>query len=117
MAVKAMKTRQFPITVQRGSVISKIYRTPIREQDFYTVSYWLDGKRKRSVHSTIAAAEAAAGNAAGTVNTGDARSLVLSTTERASYLRAVESLKPTGAPLDCCRLRRRLGEAQGAIPG
>src|ERR1043166_9602180 len=33
--------------VRVGSAISKVYSTPTGERDLFTLSYWVDGQRKR----------------------------------------------------------------------
>ena len=42
-----MKKIEFPVTVKRGSVSVKIYRTPSHGCDSFTLSFYQDGVRKR----------------------------------------------------------------------
>jgi hypothetical protein len=37
--------------VEVGSAHLKVYATPVREKEFFTLSYWVDGKRVRRVFS------------------------------------------------------------------
>jgi len=65
-AEKAKKMESGPDTkktkwlVGRGSATVKIYLTPHGGKNYYTLSYWLDGKRKRQVFSTLQAAKSEA---------------------------------------------------------
>jgi hypothetical protein len=45
-----MASPKFPIVVKQGSVTVKIYRTPSRGCEAYTLSYYQDGVRKRPTH-------------------------------------------------------------------
>jgi hypothetical protein len=47
-------------TVERGSAVVKIYLTPHGEENYYTLSYWVDGKRKRQVFPTLQQAKGVA---------------------------------------------------------
>jgi len=48
-----MTTPAFPITVKRGSVSVKIYHTPTRKWDAYTVTHYQDGKRVRALFADL----------------------------------------------------------------
>jgi integrase len=87
-------------TVERGSAVVKIYLTPHRGADFYTLSYWLDGKRKRQVFSTLEKAKDEAATIATQITKGDLGAAELSCADRASYLRAIHLLQPIGASLE-----------------
>jgi hypothetical protein len=39
--------------VERGSATVKIHRTPHRSESYFTVAYWMDGKRDRQVFPTL----------------------------------------------------------------
>jgi hypothetical protein len=47
-----MSKPKFPVTVKRGHTIVKIYRTPFRGSDAYTVAYYL-GKNASASPSPI----------------------------------------------------------------
>ena len=42
-----MSKPKFPVTVKRGHTVVKIYRTPSRGCEAFTVSYYLGEKRQR----------------------------------------------------------------------
>jgi hypothetical protein len=52
-----MASPKFPIVVKQGSVTVKIYRTPSRGCEAYTLSYYQDGVRKRPTFTQLQAAK------------------------------------------------------------
>jgi len=86
--------------VGRGSATVKIYLTPHGGQNYYTLSYWLDGKRKRQVFSTLQAAKDEAAVKAIAFTNGDLGAAKLTNAESAAFSRAVALLEPVGAPLE-----------------
>jgi hypothetical protein len=86
--------------VERGSATAKIYLTPHGDEKFYTVSYWLDGKRSRRVFPTLQKAKAFAAEKATQMTNGDLGVAKLTNADSAAYLRAVALLKPSGAALE-----------------
>lgn len=86
--------------VGRGSATVNIYLTPHGEENYYTVSYWLDGKRKRQVFSTLQQAKDVAAEKATQMTNGDLGAAKLTNADSAAYLRATALLQPVGAPLE-----------------
>ena len=86
--------------VGRGSATVKIYLTPHGGNNYYTLSYWLDGKRKRQVFSTLQAAKDEAAVKAIAFTNGDLGAAKLTNADSAAYCRAIALLEPSGAPLE-----------------
>ena len=95
-----MKRVEFPHTVKQGSVTIKIYFTPSRGCDSYTLSYWQDGKRKRPTFSSFARAKKESEMVAKKLSSSESAILKLTSTDRAAYLRAQQLLKPLGMPIE-----------------
>ena len=93
-------TKKTRWTVGRGSAVVKIYLTPHGDSHFYTLSYWLDGKRKRQVFPTLKKARLEAGIIGNQMTKGDLGSADLTNADRASYQRAITLLRPVGVPLE-----------------
>jgi integrase len=87
-------------TVERGSASVKIYLTPHGKKKYYTISYWLDGKRKRQVFKTLQKAKDAAGDKATNMTNGDLGAAKLTNADSAAYFRAIALLEPVGAALE-----------------
>jgi len=90
--------------VTRGSVSVKIYQGTNRKPDgreypVFTVVYFEGGKRQRRFFATRAKARAEAGMIADRLNRGEREVLKMTNADAASYVRAVELLKPLGVPL------------------
>jgi integrase len=86
--------------VERGSATVKIYLTPHGANNYFTISYWMDGKRKRQVFPTFQKAKAEAAKKATQITNGDLGAAKLTNADSAAYLRAVALLKPLGVPLE-----------------
>ncbi len=86
--------------VGRGSASVKIYLTPHGGKNYYTLSYWLDGKRKRQVFSTLQAAKNEAAIKAIAFTNGDLGVAKMTNADSAAYARAVNLLQPVSAPLE-----------------
>jgi integrase len=105
-AKNANKTESTPDTkktkwlVGRGSATVKIYLTPHGGKNYYTLSYWLEGIRKRQVFSSLQAAKDEAVVKAIAFTNGDLGAAKLTNAESAAYSRAVALLEPVGAPLE-----------------
>ena len=100
-----MAAGKFPQVVKRGSVSVKIYRTPSRGYDAFTISYYQDGARKRLSYGSLAEARAEAEVVACRLGNSDADVLTLRSADRAAYLRAMELLGPL-------RIRLETGAAE-----
>jgi integrase len=90
----------FPYTHTSGSVSVKIYRTPSRGCDSFTLSYWQDGKRKRPTFNTFEKALKEAKVVAPKLGSASGDVLTLTSADRASYLRAKELAAELGLPLE-----------------
>jgi hypothetical protein len=96
-----MNKPKFPISVKRGSTVVKIYETPNKGFDSYTLSYWSDGKRKRKTFANLIEAKQEANRIAAIITRGsDQDVLKLTSKDRAAYLRARQLLDPLGIPLE-----------------
>jgi integrase len=84
-----MSKPKFPVTVKRGHTTVKIYRTPSRGCDAFTVSYYLGDQRVRKTK----------------LSTGEINVLTLSSDDRLAYVHAIEALKPTGVPLEIAAMQ------------
>ena len=93
-------TKKTKWLVGRGSATVKIYLTPHAGKNYYTLSYWLDGKRKRQVFPSLQAAKNEAAVKAIAFTNGDLGAAKLTNAESAAYSRAVALLQPVGAPLE-----------------
>src|SRR5437879_4598510 len=80
----------FPYTHSKGSVSVKIYRTPTRCCDSFTLSYWQDGTRKRPTFNSFDKALKEAKTVALKLGSASGDVLTLSSADRASYLRCKE---------------------------
>jgi integrase len=106
---------KFPIEIKRGSARVKIYFTPSKGCDSYTLSYWFNGQRKRQTFSDLSNAKQEAERMANRLTKGDLDVLTLSSADRASYLRARNLLDPLGVALEMAaadyeQARKALGE-------
>ncbi|MFT4588588.1 MAG: integrase [Limisphaerales bacterium] len=95
-----MAKPKFPYSVKRGSAVVKIYFTPTKGCDSFTISFWAGGKRVRRTFSTFETAKFEAEKAANQLTTGDIDVLTLKSQDRAAYLRAKQNLEPIGAALE-----------------
>ncbi len=95
-----MSKPKFPISVKRGHVTVKIYKTPTRGCKSFTVVHHLGDQRQRRYFTDLALAVTAAETTANALSTGELKVLELTNDDRLSYVRAMETLKPTGQPLD-----------------
>jgi integrase len=86
--------------VQVGSALLRVYLTPSGERQLYTVSYWVDGQRKRQVLPSLEKALAEAKETGRQLNRGDKGSAELSGPERVACQRALQLLAPTGVPIE-----------------
>src|SRR4051794_13406559 len=106
---------EFPYTHSKGSVSIKIYRTPTRGCDSYTLSYWQDRVRKRPTFTTFEKALKEAKDVALKLGSASGDVLTLTSADRATHLRCKELSVQIGLPLEviCSRmleLKQILGE-------
>jgi len=90
----------FPFKVTKQGVSVTIGVVQKGGRDFFRVLYREQGKRKQAWRSTFKDAKQAANNAIEATLTGDNSALKLQASDRHTYLRAVEFLKPLGVDLD-----------------
>ena len=95
-----MATPKFPIVVKQGSVTVKIYRTPSRGCEAFTLSYYQDGVRKRPTFTELRAARDEANVIVNRLGNSDADVLTLTSADRSAYLRARQLLDPLGIPVE-----------------
>jgi len=100
-----MSKPKFPVTVKRGHTIVKIYRTPSRGCEAFTVSYYLGDKRQRVTFADLGLAMTEAETVANKLSTGEVNVLTLTSHDRLAYIRAIEALKPTGVPLEMAAMQ------------
>jgi integrase len=91
---------KFPVIVRRGHTIVKIYHTPSNGSDQFTVSYYLGEKRQRKTFADLGLATTEAETVATKLSQGELNVLELKGEDRMAHVRAVETLKPTGIPLE-----------------
>ena len=88
------------MTVKRGHTVVKIYQTPSRNCEAFTVVHYLGDKRQRKSFADLGLAMTEAETIANKLSTGELDVLKLTNADRLAYVRAVEALKPTGQPLE-----------------
>jgi integrase len=108
---KARKRKRWPEVVRAGSAQALIYRTRERKivgrrrrwYERFTVTYYrTDGVKQmrcRRSFSSLQDARFEAGRAATAIANGEADILKLTSADRATYLRAMDALRPLGIPL------------------
>lgn len=88
---------KFPIVVRQGSVAVKIYRTPTRSCESFTLAYYQDGIRKRPTFTSLQAAPEQPNIVTIRLGNADADALTLTSADRAAYPRARQLLDGVGA--------------------
>ena len=79
-----------------GSALVRVYLTPSGERELYTVSYWVDGKRKRQVFPSYDKAIAEAKDSRVPAEQGRLGGGGFVRQQRVACRRALELLEPTG---------------------
>jgi integrase len=96
-----MRRTKGPVKVIKdGFAIVKIYRTPTRGCDSYTLSYYVGHERKRETQPTLELATARAKSVAQNLVSGEAEVLELRNHDRTAYVHAKELVAPFGLALD-----------------
>ncbi len=103
------------MVVKRGHTIVKIYLTPSRGCDAYTVVHYLGGKRQRTTFAKLDLAKTEAEVIANKLSTGELDVLTLTSENKFSFVRAVEALRPTGVPLEIAAMQ--FAEAHKLLDG
>lgn len=96
---KDKNPKGFPQTIKRGSAVVKIYATPTRGRDGYTVSYWNQG-RKRRVFAKLADAKTEAEQIATHLASGEVDVAKLSSADWACYVRGKQLADSVNLPLE-----------------
>ena len=98
-----MKTEKFPKVVKVGSAVVRIYRGKVkmkrRSYTAFTVAYYQNGKRQRSVFGNFDDARKAAQEIALKIAHGRVNVEELTGADRESYIAALNLLLPLGVPL------------------
>ena len=90
----------FPLTVKRGSAVVKIYRTPSKGCDSYTLSFWVNHERKRRTCADLEAAKTEAEQIATHLAAGEVEVAKISSADSACYLRAKQLADSVNLPLE-----------------
>ena len=89
---KRTTPQRFPIEFRKRSCVVKIYRTPNKGTDHFTLSYYLGAKRKRQKFSDLDKAKEEAQNALNKLLAGETEALKLTGADRAAYVHAAQTL-------------------------
>ncbi|MHB8519516.1 MAG: tyrosine-type recombinase/integrase [Limisphaerales bacterium] len=100
-----MSKPKFPMVVKRGHTIVKIYLTPTRGCEAFTVVHYLGDRRQRKTFADLGVAKTEAERIANSLSTGELNVLTLTNQDGLAYARAVEALKPTGVPLEMAAMQ------------
>ena len=95
-----MSAIKFPITVRRGNVRVKVYKTPSHGCKSFTIAYYFGGRRVRKTFPELATARAEADLVANKISTGELDVLSLTSADRVAYVRAMSMLSAAGTPLE-----------------
>ena len=90
----------FPHKVKSGNSVVRIYRHENKGREEFKIAFYRDGIRKLESFSDYADAHNRAKSINDSVTNGDLDTLTLTADDRVMYLRSIETLKPTGRPLD-----------------
>ena len=86
--------------VRVGSAISKVYSTPTGGRELFTLSYWVDGQRKREVFPSKESAIEAARNTNKDLGSGNLTAPEIPPKDRVACARAVDIVAPYGLAID-----------------
>lgn len=100
MSAQTDAAPSFPLLIQTGSVVVKIYKVTNKGRDSYTISYITHGKRKLKMFADLEKAIAAAEGVGDAMGRGELEVLNLRSKELLNYRLAMDALKPTGVSLE-----------------
>ena len=108
----------FPYTYSKHSVTVKIYKTPTRGYDAFTVVYYQDGQRKKPTYPTFEQALAKAEEVARLLGTQHLNLIQLTSADSESYKRARAILDPLGLTVDfvAAQYAYMVGKLGPAVP-
>jgi len=94
-----MRKTEFPLIVQKGHAIVKIYRVKDRDGYNYTVAYNKRSGRVKKTFADFTLANREANKVAQDLAAGDMEALKLTGADRQIYVEAERAIAPTGLPL------------------
>lgn len=94
------KSEKFPLTVKSGSSSVKIYQDKSKGAPYYTVAFYLSGKRKKLNFCDIQTAKREASAKAAQLSRGDIHAAQLNGKDRLTYGRALDAVRNLETPLD-----------------
>src|SRR5262245_4088056 len=95
---------RFPIIIQKGHAVVKIYRVKDRDRFNYTVVYKKPTGRVKKTFAEFELAKREASSTAGRLAVGDLESLKLTGADRQRYVEAEQAIKGTGLALNSVAL-------------
>lgn len=95
-----MAKPKFPMVIKEGHTRVKIYLTPTKGCDSFTVVHYLGKERHRKTFADLELAVTDARSKAAALSRGELNVLTLKNEDQLIHVRAVEAAKPTGLPLD-----------------
>ena len=93
------RTDKKPLIIKVGNTRVKVYQGKSRGYDLFTVTYYANGERKRETFGQLESAKCRASEVAILTEKGQRDVLKLSSTDRESYVHAMQLLAPLGVPL------------------
>ena len=91
---------EFPLVIQKGHAVVKIYRMKHRDGFTYAVTHRSATGRSKQSYKDLEIAKREANNTAHKLSVGDLEALKLTGRERHLYVAATEAILPTGLSLD-----------------
>ncbi len=114
------KNKGFPKVIREGQTRAKIYKTPYRGSDGFTVVWYEGDVRKRKLFNDLPAAELHANAMVNNLSRGEARIINLSGEQLLAFNRASEFIKEFGVSLDTVaaeyRDAKRLVRGRNLVP-
>jgi integrase len=86
--------KSFPHEISNGSTVARVFRNLNRGRWLYTLSYWVDGQRKRQTFADYFDAKKAADKFLEGLNNGQVDALAMTNEQRNAFFRASELLPP-----------------------
>jgi hypothetical protein len=94
------REQKFPVSIKRGSVEVKIYRTAKNGHESFVVNFYQDGKRHRRTFADFDRAKSEADTVVGRLASSDSAILTLSGADLSAYQRARQVLDPIGVAIE-----------------
>jgi integrase len=109
------RAEKFPLTVKSGSSSVKIYQDKSKGTPYYTVAFYLGGKRKKLNFCDIQTAKREASAKAAQLSRGDIDAAQLNGKDRLMYGRALDAVRTFETPLDAAAIE--YAEARKILKG